>query len=271
VSVTITVHAGTPWAAITAECAKRGPRYAAIAYVGTKAPQLLRLEAGDVLVVNAGPESLLARATDPEALATFIKHGVAVYSARTLHAKMLATRRSAVIGSANASRHSESMWEAVTITTDTAAVQAVKDHVTALRDASRAVDDDFLDDARDLYAKGRSSRGAPGHDGGPPPVDEGLLPDRVRRVVVYDSISYVPTKTEKKVARDARRGLPRHSGAPGRYSRSWVRLDDMHHTLKVGDVVITVEEAGGVRRASPPVVVVKGPTPIPRSRGRTFT
>src|SRR5690349_3768300 len=100
------VHADKPWAAITAECAKQGPRAAAIAYVGSAAPQMLPLAAGDTLVANAGTAALLSHATDPAALRAFINRGVAVYSIANLHSKVIATRRSAVVGSANASGRS---------------------------------------------------------------------------------------------------------------------------------------------------------------------
>jgi hypothetical protein len=99
---------GQVWPTITKVCQGRGPRMAAIAYLGWQAPQLLPLKKGDVLVVNVSDAALLTHATSPEALRTYVDAGVQVSSVPSLHAKVLVTATKAVIGSANASSHSGS-------------------------------------------------------------------------------------------------------------------------------------------------------------------
>ena len=47
-----TFHGPSPWPHITRAIRVRGPRHAAIAYLGEDAPTLLPLRAGDLLVVN---------------------------------------------------------------------------------------------------------------------------------------------------------------------------------------------------------------------------
>jgi hypothetical protein len=108
-----TSHGPSPWPHITRAIRTRGPRHAAIAYLGQDAPTLLPLRAGDVLVVNASRAAVRAHATSPAALAHYVAAGVRVLSSPNLHAGVIATRRWAVIGSAGASHSSTISNEAV--------------------------------------------------------------------------------------------------------------------------------------------------------------
>ena len=107
------------WAHITRTCRKAGPRFAAIAYLGPTAHQLLPLRRGDILVTNLDRDTLLARSTSPGAIRAFLAQGVRVYASPQLHAKVLATRDAAVIGSANASANSARVLREAIIITDT--------------------------------------------------------------------------------------------------------------------------------------------------------
>jgi hypothetical protein len=64
-----TFHGPSPWPHITRAIRVRGPRHAAIAYLGEDAPALLPLRAGDLLVVNASRAAVRAHVTSPIALA----------------------------------------------------------------------------------------------------------------------------------------------------------------------------------------------------------
>jgi hypothetical protein len=102
----------------------RGPRRAAIAYLGEDAPALLPLRAGDLLVVNASRAAVRAHVTSPIALAHYVEAGVRVLSSPNLHANVIATNRRAIIGSANASHSSTIADEAVVVTDDPEVVAA---------------------------------------------------------------------------------------------------------------------------------------------------
>lgn len=122
----------------------RGPRHAAIAYLGEDAPTLLPLRAGDLLVVNASRAAVRAHVTSPMALAYYVEAGVRVLSSPNLHAGVIATSRRAVIGSANASHSSTIADEAVVITDDPEVVAAVRTFIDGIEEITE-VDQVFLD------------------------------------------------------------------------------------------------------------------------------
>jgi len=105
----------------------------AIAYIGDKASDLLRLKKGDVLVCNASELAIKQGSTSASALATYIRRGVKIYSQPTLHGKVVVLSRRAFIGSANASSRSEkTLREAVIESTDPAVVRAARLFVVGL-------------------------------------------------------------------------------------------------------------------------------------------
>ena len=141
-----TFHGPSPWSHITRAIGTRGARCAAIAYVGQDAPNLLPLRAGDVLVVNASKAAVRAHATSPAALAYYLGKGVRVLSSPTLHAKVIATNRRAVVGSANASENSTFADDAVIITDDPEVVASVRKFIDGI-DEITEVDQAFIDNA----------------------------------------------------------------------------------------------------------------------------
>lgn len=143
-----------PWESITKAAATPGPRYAAIAYVSGKAPDLLPLTHGDVLVVNASIGTAKAHITDPKALRTFINRGVKVYSCDDLHAKVIATKNRAVVGSANASTNSTNVVEASVITNDKEIIAAVTAFVENLVSDARQVTRSSLVELDRWWAEG---------------------------------------------------------------------------------------------------------------------
>lgn len=158
--MTVKFVGGAVWPEMTAIARRGGPRRAAIAFLGADAPRRLPLAKGDVLIVNASRAALLSHATSPDALATYCKRGVNVFSSPILHAKVVVTRSCAVVGSANASPTSGRMHEAVMVTNDPAVVRAARDFVNAL-DGLTAVDEAFIDAARVVWDHGRAA-GPPG-------------------------------------------------------------------------------------------------------------
>ncbi len=165
-TVSTEVVTGTAlWSDLGPRLKSGGPRYAAIAFAGSDAPELLPLGKGDVLVVNAGNQTLGAGGTNPKALRKFTDRGVEVWSHSRLHAKVIATSEVAVVGSANASANSGTLHEAVTLTTDPAARATVIDFVRALTRQAQRVDSTFLKEAAKHY---RDPIGRPGAGAAPP-------------------------------------------------------------------------------------------------------
>jgi hypothetical protein len=161
-----TTFDGQPWLRFTDVCRGPGPRHIAIAYIGTDAPALMPLKRGDVLVCNAGREALLSHATSPDALQQYVDRGVKVFSDEDLHAKVIATKTTALVGSANASRNSQKLDEAVVITDSAAIVCQVREHVLRLAIPERRLCRSDLDYLRDVYASGTGRSAPKGTDAG---------------------------------------------------------------------------------------------------------
>ncbi|ANS31918.1 hypothetical protein R1CP_36560 (plasmid) [Rhodococcus opacus] len=134
----MTFHGPSPWPHITRAIRVRGPRHAAIAYLGEDAPALLPLRAGDLLVVNASRRRR-AHVTSPIALAYYVEAGVRVLSSPNLHANVIATSRRAVIGSANASHSSTIADEAVVITDDLEVVAAARAFIDGIEEITESI------------------------------------------------------------------------------------------------------------------------------------
>lgn len=159
------------WTEITERAQKAQRRRVAVAFVGRGAPKMLPLDKGDELYVDASTGALAQGATNPEALAAYLKKGVGVWSLRGLHAKVCLFDRTAVIGSANASAHSQSSLEAVCVTTEpevVAEARAFLDGLAGRADDLIEVDDTFVRAARLKYRDARPS---------PMQVGHRLLPD----------------------------------------------------------------------------------------------
>ncbi|MBT2270217.1 hypothetical protein J7E69_01770 [Rhodococcus enclensis] len=115
---------------ITATIKKSGPRKAAVAFLRREALSLMPLTENDVLVCNASDSALRSHSTSPDAISDYLGRGVDVWSSAALHAKVIATSKWAIVGSANASRHSvQRTNEAAIITDDSEIVAEVKNFV----------------------------------------------------------------------------------------------------------------------------------------------
>ena len=78
----------------------------AISYIGETAGQYLPLKRGDILICDAEVATIKSGATRASALAVYHRKGVQIDSKPGLHAKLIATSKTAWVGSANASQTS---------------------------------------------------------------------------------------------------------------------------------------------------------------------
>src|ERR1044072_5576617 len=93
------------WTQVTRLLDKRENKIAAIAYVSKGTP--LSFGDGDVLVCDASDQAIKTGETDAAILKRFLIDGAELYSCPNLHAKILISGDSVVIGSANLSASSE--------------------------------------------------------------------------------------------------------------------------------------------------------------------
>lgn len=105
---TVQFVGSTVWPTITSYL-KKGKirRVAAVAYLNTRAFELLPLRKGDTLVVNDSALALKTGATNPHEIEKFKKKGVRCYGNEDLHAKLFVSDNYIVVGSANASSNSK--------------------------------------------------------------------------------------------------------------------------------------------------------------------
>jgi len=97
-----------PWTHIRRDLVKRGrpPVIAVVGYVGAGAPEVMPLRRGDMLVCDASPAAIKRRLTSTKALRQYDRIGVTVFSLAGLHAKVIAAKSFAWVGSTNASENS---------------------------------------------------------------------------------------------------------------------------------------------------------------------
>lgn len=255
-----TFHGPSPWPYITAAVRTRGPRYAAIAYLDTNAPDLLPLRSGDTLIVNAARAAVRAHATSPTALAHFVEKGVRVLSSPNLHANVIVTTKQAIVGSAGATRSSTIADEAVIITDDPETITAARTFIDSI-DQTTVVDEVFIANAAAIWAIGRAvpllgigGRMRTGHD---------LLPTPVERMFIWHITEHHPEADETLTwAAHA----SRTSASPtAEYPAQWLRVDspDDRGRLERRDVLLQVTADN--TWINPPAVVDSDPIPIPHS------
>lgn len=150
------VHGLHPWDELTRVSKLQGPRYAAFAFIGADAPEMLALEEGDVLVCNASEGAIRNGATNPLALKEFLDRRVQLYSCGSLHAKILAVRNSAAVGSANASRSSSLSLEAVVVSNEREFISDARRMVKKATEAGTEINEDYLTTAANWIPKKNS-------------------------------------------------------------------------------------------------------------------
>ncbi len=130
----ITLLTPRVWTNISDAAARcRNPARVAVAYFGQRGDILLPLPAGSAIVTDASIATLAVGSTCPTALERLRKKGVDIYSAQNLHAKVYAFDKVAFIGSANASRRSETtLIEAVLRVESAALISSARDFVESL-------------------------------------------------------------------------------------------------------------------------------------------
>jgi PLD-like domain len=125
---------GDVWARLirTRRKGRRGA-WVAVAYFGKGAARLLSLQKGSQLVVDASDNAVKSGLTCPNDLIVLLKKGVRIFSVANLHAKVYVFGTTALIGSANASRHSaQTLVEAMLLTTDRRVVEKSKAFVQSI-------------------------------------------------------------------------------------------------------------------------------------------
>jgi phosphatidylserine/phosphatidylglycerophosphate/cardiolipin synthase-like enzyme len=122
------------WQKITSLAQKAKRRYAAVAYLGAGAFELLPLGSGDLLVVDLSLSSVRSGQTNPYEIEKYIRNEVEVHSRPNLHAKVFVFDKRAVISSANVSHNSQNnLVETAIITNDKEVVRAARGFVFSLR------------------------------------------------------------------------------------------------------------------------------------------
>lgn len=223
------------------------PKSAAVAYVTSD--RFVKFRKGDVLVVHASNGAIASGETDPEVLRRAFRRGAVVYSCPGLHAKVMVSGDTAVIGSANFSESSrESLIEAALVTDHPAAVAGARFFVSSLSEKCRRVTKAFLKHACSIERKTPSGR----------------RPRRTRRqkrIAIREPQYWLTSVTEldddshPDEAEAAEAGFALAEGKKTRRTSdvSWIRFTGdcrFRRDARAGDVVIQIFFPFGSKRPS---------------------
>ena len=253
-------HGPNPWPHITRAIRTRGPRYAAVPYLGHLAPELLPLRSGDLLIVNASTAAIRAHATSPAVLAHYLSKGVRILSSSTLHAKVIVTNQRAVIGSPNASENSTFSHEAVVISDDPQVVADSRAFINNI-DETTTVDQIFIDNAAREWAIGRAVP-IPGITGRMQNLDNDFPLTPTNRIFIRQ-VSDHESHPSVRVAPVKQTSTKHLSVNPSvRYRLETLRLGKPSSMAR-GDLVIRVSTDNDL--LLPPAVVISNQDRIPDS------
>jgi hypothetical protein len=158
------VHASGLWKVIAKLSAKaKSGRSAAVAYLTSE--ENVQFGKDDLLIVDASDDSIAGGATSAKLVKTLFERGVRLYSVRGLHAKVFLLGDTAVVGSANLSKHSMSLIEAAVVSDRPEAVAGAAYFIETLRThkSAKRVDAAFVKRAMSIpVAKPTGSKGSVG-------------------------------------------------------------------------------------------------------------
>lgn len=254
-----TLIAGDVWPQLSAAAkSTTRPSYVAVAYFSEHASKLLTLRPNSWLVVNASRAAIQSGQTHPATLLKLVQRGVRVYSVSDLHAKVFVFGKRAFVGSANVSRSSsQSMIEAMVVTTERGAVTEARDFVSGL--CKEELSPEFLRSLQKHYKRPHFTQ----------------APTRRRRRM---SVRTPPLRIAKLVLGDR----PKEEAAIERAGRKAARAAREHGRgwelqgfrwggvcpFKEGDYVMqAIDQGDGKRLVEPPGRVLKVAHARPR-RGR---
>jgi hypothetical protein len=187
-----------------------------------------------------------------------VDRGVRVLSSPKLHAKVVVTSQSVVVGSANASAHSTALDEAAIISNDPALIAQANHFIDHLDDTT-VVDAAFIDTARKLW-KPPKSGGPPG--AGDQGWDPPFLPVGKFRLRIEASEPVHFTKAEQEARKKARTSLARRAGPKAKYNLIDFRDTEGPDVFAADDVLIDIVD----QHLMPPRVVRGEPIKVPRRR-----
>lgn len=121
------------WPTITSEAkANTSSSMVAVAFFSTGAANMLPIQKGSELVVNASNAVVKSGQTNPSELIKLLKLGVKIFSCDNLHAKIFLLGNKLFIGSANASHNSAiGLQEAMLFTTDKSLIAQAKKAISS--------------------------------------------------------------------------------------------------------------------------------------------
>lgn len=216
-----------------------------MAYIGKNAPTVMPLRGGDVLVCDASDAAIKGRMTSVAALRSYRRRGVGLFSIEGLHAKVIASPTAAWVGSANASRNSESELIEAAVRVTKAQARAVHAWATLLTTEDREIN------AAELRRLG-GLKLAPPRAVPRKRVPPQELPSTAARLIVWSLGAEVSKSQQAAIDRErpmARRDA-RNAGLPS-------TLDPVPFTgdtlVKAGDWLVTLRN----NRVQPPGFVVR--------------
>jgi len=256
------------WSTLRDHVVKNHGVRAVVAYFARNGANLLPLKRGDTLIVDLSIGAVRQGVTDPRAVRTLMRRGVAVFSRPSLHAKFLIAGKTLIASSANVSRNSnELLDEAGIVTDDSAAVQRANEFFETL--CTEPVGPKYISECIKQYrpprfkaaverlrSKGRSRR-----------VPEAKL-WFVGGLVLLD-LSDKDQASMERLERKAQKKLKSPAATEVRWIRYGKRPKFLR-AIRLGDWVVDCMKHGSGREVGPPARVLSE-EPWRSARGRNHS
>jgi len=222
------------WAALTSAVkSSKRKSFVAVAYFGKGGAEMLPLQKGSVLLVDASEGAVSAGQTCPQELLKLLANGVEIYSLKNLHAKLYVVGGTLFVGSANVSSNSEeNLVEVLIKTSERKVVEAAKEFI--LSNCIGQVGLERLEYLDSLYPKDKKGFGGKSKA-------TIRLEDSVS-YFIYETQSHEFDDEEQRLVSMCWKSVGRH-----RIKSSGYAIDEIswHGKLpKVGDIIFQVENIG---------------------------
>ena len=239
-----------PWPNIRKDLEKPNRRavVAVVAYIGVDAQTVMPLKRGDILVCDASPLSIKSNRTSADALASYHRRGVTVFSIPGLHAKVITSSTWAWVGSANASDNSEKNLEEAAVRVTKDAAKRLQKWAQSLASEDRELE---LTDLRVLQKIPRDKiQSGPRKETRPHE-----FPKTLQRIVFEETGSPLTTAEENAVENDKSKAkaAARASGTPTKLEFIWL---EGKRSVQEGDWVVDIRN-GYVRYPAQVVRIAK--------------
>ena len=213
--------------------------FVAVAYFGQNGAEMLPLNEGSVLLVDASEKAVKSGQTSPNELLKLYHNGVKIYSQEDLHAKIFIIGKTLYVGSTNVSGNSKNrLTEAVIKSTDKVAIEDAKAFIESKCELEMGEEE--LTELQKIYVAPKNSGGG----------------RKTSTVTLSDFYIYRLTETEYTPKQEEEVVKGRIEAEKNRITKPRHKVDEFVWTkdlkAKKGDIIFQITKEGKKFYCSPP-------------------